>query len=29
MTAFDNIKTNNWPATFNDFEDFLGAQNGA
>ena len=23
MTAFDNIKTNNWPATFNDFEDFL------
>ena len=23
MTAFDNIKTNNWPATSNDFEDFL------
>jgi len=23
MTAFDNIKTNNWPATFNDLEDFL------
>ena len=22
MTAFDNIKTNNWPATSNDFEDF-------
>ena len=23
MTAFDNIKTNNWPATSNDLEDFL------
>lgn len=23
MTAFDNIKTNNWPATSNEFEDFL------
>ena len=23
MTAFDNIKTNNWPASSNDFEDFL------
>ena len=23
MTAFDNIKVNNWPATSNDFEDFL------
>ena len=23
MTAFNNIKTNNWPATSNDFEDFL------
>ena len=23
MTAFDNIKTNNWPAASNDFEDFL------
>ena len=23
MTAFDNIKTNNWPVTSNDFEDFL------
>ena len=23
MTAFDNIKTNNWPATSNDPEDFL------
>ena len=23
MTAFDNIKTNNWPATSNDYEDFL------
>ena len=23
MTAFDNIKTNNWPAASNEFEDFL------
>ena len=23
MTAFDDIKTNNWPATSNDLEDFL------
>ena len=23
MTAFDNIKTNNWPATSNEFEDYL------
>ena len=23
MTAFDNIKTNNWPSESNDFEDFL------
>ena len=23
MTAFDNIKTNNWPTTSNNFEDFL------
>ena len=23
MTAFDNIKVNNWPATSNGFEDFL------
>ena len=23
MTAFDNIKVNNWPATSNEFEDFL------
>ena len=23
MTAFDNIKTNNWPSTSNDLEDFL------
>ena len=23
MTAFDNIKVNNWPATSNDLEDFL------
>ena len=23
MTAFDNIKTNNWPATSNNLEDFL------
>lgn len=23
MTAFNNIKTNNWPATSNDLEDFL------
>ena len=23
MTAFDNIKTNNWPSGSNDFEDFL------
>lgn len=23
MTAFDNIKANNWPSTFNEFEDFL------
>ena len=23
MTAFDNIKTNNWPSASNDFEDFL------
>ena len=23
MTAFDNIKTNNWPSGANDFEDFL------
>jgi len=23
MTAFDNIKTNNWPSTSNEFEDFL------
>jgi len=23
MTAFDNIKTNNWPATSNDLDDFL------
>ena len=23
MTAFDNIKTNNWPTTSNDLEDFL------
>lgn len=23
MTAFDNIKTNNWPSTFNEHEDFL------
>ena len=23
MTAFDNIKTNNWPATSNEFDDFL------
>lgn len=23
MTVFDNIKTNNWPSTSNEFEDFL------
>ena len=23
MTAFDNIKTNNWPSTPNEYEDFL------
>ena len=23
MTAFDNIKTNNWPSASNEFEDFL------
>ena len=23
MTAFDNIKTNNWPAASNEFDDFL------
>ena len=23
MTAFDNIKVNNWPSTSNEFEDFL------